>query len=182
MNKFYDLVNRRYSVRKYKNIPVERDKIIACIESAHIAPSACNSQPWEFIVVDDSETKDELIEKTCSGVYSMNSFAKEAPVVIAVLSDRGKISSRFGGMIRHTKFDLIDIGISIEHFILQATEFGLGTCIIGWFDEKRARKILSVDDRKKVLLLLTLGWSNEKKGVKRLRKPIDKIYSFLSKI
>ena len=108
----------------------------------------------------------------------MNKFAKKAPVVIAVLSDKGKISSRFGGYIRGTKFDHIDIGISVEHFVLQAAEFGLGTCIIGWFDEKRAKKFLSVPYGNKILLLITLGWPSDDNNVTRVRKPLEEVFSF----
>lgn len=162
------------------NKQVKREKIIACIESAHLSPSACNSQPWKYIVIDDPITKDILIEKTCSGIYSMNNFAKEAPVIIAVVSGKGKITSRVGGFIRDTKFNLIDIGISVEHFVLQASEFGLGTCILGWFDEKRAKKILSIHDDNKIFLLITLGWAKYVNTGTRVRKPLDEVYSFFS--
>ena len=95
-----DLIRQRRSIRRYIDSPVERDTILACLEAARLAPSACNSQPWKFIVVDDKELKNELCDKTFKGLYSINSFAKTAPVIIAIVSEKSKFLARVGGKIQ----------------------------------------------------------------------------------
>jgi len=79
-----DLLKHRKSVRDFLDRPVEREKSMICLEAARVAPSACNSQPWKFIVVDDRELKNRLCDTAFSGIYSMNSFCKTAPVGGAV--------------------------------------------------------------------------------------------------
>lgn len=178
---FQELVKQRKSIRKFLDKPVEREKILTCLEAARVAPSACNSQPWRFIVVDDKELKDNLCDAAFSGIYSMNSFCKKAPVIVAVVSERSRFLAMAGGMVRDTKFQLIDVGIAIEHFILQAQELGLGTCWIGWFDESVVKSILNIPRRKKVYILIALGYYD--KNVvhsEHGREPLDKIASFNS--
>jgi len=135
-----DLLKHRKSVRKFLGRPVEREKIMMCLEAARLAPSACNSQPWRFIVVDDERLKNKLCGAAFSGIYSINSFCKMAPVIVVVISEK----------FRGTKYYLIDIGIAVEHFVLQAEDLGLGTCWIGWFNERAVKSILDVPQNKKI--------------------------------
>ncbi|GAH18960.1 unnamed protein product, partial [marine sediment metagenome] len=133
---FLDLVKDRQSVRKYLNKPVEREKIERCLEAARLAPSSSNSQPWRFIVIDEPKLKEAVARETFGRLISFNHFSLQAPVLILLISEKTKLSVRIGGMIKNKQFSLIDIGIAAEHFCLQAVEEGLGTCILGWFDEK----------------------------------------------
>ena len=152
-----------------------------CLEAARVAPSACNSQPWKFIVVDDRELKNRLCDTAFSGIYSINSFCKTAPVVVAVVSEKSKFLARIGGVFRGTKYYLIDIGIACEHFVLEAEDLGLGTCWIGWFDEQAVKSILNVPRNKKIDILIALGYyDREKLGPEHGREPIDKMASFNS--
>ena len=89
-----DIIKHRRSVRKYFNKPVERNLIMTCLEAARLAPSACNSQPWKFIVVDDKELKNELCEAAFQGIYKMMAFCKTAPVIIAIVSEKSKFWAR----------------------------------------------------------------------------------------
>jgi len=173
--KFKDLVKKRFSARKYINKPVEKEKIDLCIEAARLAPSACNSQPWKFIIVDDSHLKNKISDNIFGGIYNMNSFAKQAPVLVVVLSERGRFTAKVGGFIRNTKYYLIDIGIAVEHFILQATELDLATCWIGWFNEKKLKKLLSIDKHKKIDIVFSLGYSLEP-PIKKNRKSTEDMY------
>ena len=174
-----DLIKHRKSVRNFLDRPVEREKILMCLEAARLAPSACDSQPWKFIVIDDGQLNDKLCEAAFSGIYSINSFCKTAPVIVAVISEKSKFSARIGGMFRGTKYYLIDIGITCEHFVLQAEELGLGTCWIGWFNEKAVKTVLKIPQRKKIDILIALGYYDRKNlGSEHGREPIDKIASF----
>ncbi len=176
-----DPIKQRISVRDFLDKPVEREKILLCLEAARLAPSASNSQPWKFIVVDDRQLKRKLCDAAFSGIYSANSFCKTAPVIIAVVSEKSKFLARIGGMFRDTEYHLIDIGIACEHFVLQATDLNLGTCWIGWFDEGAVKAILNVPQQKKIDILIALGYFDPAKvSSERNREPLDKIASFNS--
>ena len=174
-----ELIKKRKSVRRFLARPVEREKIMMCLEAARAAPSACNSQPWRFIVVDDPELKKRLCERAFRGIYFINAFCKEAPVIVVIVSEKGRFLARIGGMFRGTRYYLIDIGIAGEHFVLQAEEMGLGTCWIGWFNESAVKKALSIPKGKKIDVLIALGYHDEKK-VKTAhdREPLEKVASF----
>lgn len=179
--KLLDIIKQRRSVRRFLDKQVEREKIMLCLEAARLAPSACNSQPWKFIIVDDKETKDRLCRAAFNGVYSTTSFAKKAPLIVAVVSEKAKFSERIGGLIRDTRFYLIDIGIATEHFILQAEELGLGTCWIGWFDEKAVKPILKIPKDRKVDILLAVGYyDKDKPRQPQKRDSLEEIANFNS--
>ncbi|MEA2087706.1 MAG: nitroreductase family protein [Candidatus Caldatribacteriota bacterium] len=178
--KFLDLVKARQSVRKYLDKPVEREKIERCLEAARLAPSANNSQPWSFIVVDDPKLKEAVAGKTFDKLISFNRFSLQAPVLILLLSERPSFVSRIGGAIKDKQFSLIDIGIAAEHLCLQATEEGLGTCMLGWFNEKGVKKLLNIPQSKRVELIITMGYPESTEIRPKKRKPIDKIKSYNS--
>jgi nitroreductase len=176
-----DLVRHRKSIRDFLDLPVERGKIMMCLEAARLAPSACNSQPWKFIVVDDKQLKNKLCTAAFSGIYSINSFCEMAPVIVVVVSEKSKFLARIGAMFRGTKYYLIDIGIATEHFVLQAEELGLGTCWIGWFNERAVKPVLNIPSYKKVDILIALGYyATAKVRSEHDREPMDKIASFNS--
>lgn len=172
-----DIFFKRRSTRSYLQTPVARQDIAECLEAARLAPSACNSQPWHFIIVDEPRLVKELGEKIFCGLYAINTFAKQAPVLAVVVSEKVPILTRLGGCFRGTTFAMIDIGITVEHFILQATALGLSTCWIGWFDERQAKKVLKVPRHKKIYAVVALGCSEESMREKQ-RKPLAEISSF----
>ena len=137
---FLELVNKRSSVRAYSNRPVPREVLDRCLEATRLAPSACNSQPWYFFVVDDPQLRKKVADVAFSGIYSMNAFAKAAPVLVLVERDKSVLLARLGGQVRDVQYSLVDMGIAIEHFVLQAAEEGVGTCWIGWFLMKEQLK------------------------------------------
>lgn len=175
---FLDLVNRRYSVRNYKANPVGREKVSRCVEAARLAPSACNSQPWKFVVVDEPELVKELAKGAFEGVVGFNNFAFKAPVLVLIVSERQKMSAKFGGVVKRKNFSLMDIGMAAEHFCLQAAEEGLGSCMLGWFNERKVKKILSIPRRKRVELMISVGFSADEKVPRKHRKSIDEILSY----
>ena len=168
---FLDLVKKRQSCRKYLPTPVAKEALERCLEAARLAPSACNSQAWRFVVVADPALKAQLAEKAFSGVYSMNSFAKAAPVLVAVVTEKLKFAAQAAGAMRGTQYNLIDIGISCEHFILQATEEGLGTCWLGWFDQKGVREALGLSKKDSIDIMISVGYPADESREK-VRKEI----------
>jgi nitroreductase len=171
---FAELAKMRQSDRKYKNQPVEKEKLIQCLETARISPSANNSQPWKFIVVDDFEKKEQIAE--CSIGLGMNKFTHQCPVLVAVVLEQQNFMSTIGSMIKNKNYSLFDIGIAVNQFCLQAADLGLGTCIIGWFDEKKIKNILGVRNRR-IPLLISVGYPDAPTRDK-VRKPLDVMSSW----
>jgi len=178
---FQQLIQNRQSVRKYQDKPVEREKLERIIEAVHIAPSACNSQPWKLIIVDEPELKNEVAKATFSKTVAFNKFALEAPVIAVLVIEKAKLIAQIGGSIKNQEYPQYDIGIAAEHFCLQATELGLGTCMIGWFNEKKIQKLLNIPKKRKVGLVITLGYPPEDyKMRQKIRKPVEEICRFNS--
>jgi nitroreductase len=178
---FLDLVKHRKSVRNFLDKPVEKEKIMMCLEAARLAPSASNSQPWKFIVVDDNEKRKRLCDSAFNGLYAINSFCKTAPVIIVAVSEKSKFLTRIGGIFRGTQYYQIDIGIACEHLVLEAEDLGLGTCWIGWFDEKAVKSVINIPRDRKLDILIALGYySKDSLGPEHGREPIEKISSFNS--
>lgn len=176
---FHELTNLRQSVRKFSEKPVEPEKIEKIIEAVHIAPSACNSQPWKIIIVDEPELKNEVAKATFSKTISFNKFTLQAPVIAVLVIEKAKLIAQIGGSIKDMEYPQIDIGIAAAHFCLQATELGLGTCMIGWFDEKKIRQLLNIPEKRKIGLVITLGYPPENYKVRiKIRKPFDDICGF----
>ena len=175
---FLELVTKRQSVRRYLDKPVEPEKIERCLEAARLAPSACNSQPWKFVVIDDEELKNKVASATYSNLVSINRFSTEAPVLILIISQRPKPFARFASRVKNRQLKLIDIGIAAEHFCLQAAEEGIGTCIMGWFAERKVNKLLQIPKSKRVELVISVGYASSEQIRPKERKPIDEIRSF----
>lgn len=171
---FLELATRRRSVRSYRDDPVSEELLATCLEAARLAPSACNAQPWHFVVVDKPEVRRRLAEESRLPGTGMNRFVFEAPVVVALLSERPNITSQIGGFLKGKPFYLLDLGIVAEHFCLQAAELGLGSCMIGWFNEKAVSRLLRLPRGKRIALLITVGYPAGEQKPKR-RKPLEEI-------
>lgn len=174
---FLNLVKERQSVRGYREEKVSRDLIDSCLEASRLAPSACNSQPWRFIVIDEPLLKERVASK-CTGLLPLNRFVSTAPVLIVILLEPSNTSARLGGWLKNRPFNYIDLGIAAEHFCLQAKALGLGTCILGWFDEEGIKSILSLPEKKRIGLVITLGYPSDETIKEKKRLPLDTIRSY----
>jgi len=177
---FKELVFKRESTRRYISRKVEPEKIELIMESCRMAPSACNSQPWKFVVATDPGIVNELALSSFGPLSTFNKFAIQAPVIAAIVAEKPNWLSRIGGNVKDKDFYLMDIGIVAEHFCLQAAELGLGSCMIGWFDEPRVKKALNIPGNKRVLLLITLGYAAKEEVRKKIRKPARQMWSWNS--
>ena len=176
--KFHELILKRFSVRKYTSQPVEEDKLIRCLEAARLAPSASNSQPWKFVVVTDPALKEKVATETYSSLVAFNHFVHQAPVIVVIVIEKPKIITQIGGFIKKREYPLIDIGIAAEHFCLQAAEEGLGTCMLGWFNEKPIKKLLKIPDEKRLGLLISLGYPDYDQPPVKKRKSFEEVVKF----
>lgn len=175
---FQRLVAERRSIRRYIDKPVEREKILTCIDAARLAPSADNAQPWRFLVLDDADLRQRFCDEVFTGIYAISKFAKRAPVLIVILARLNIIAHRVGKQIQDIHFHLLDIGIAVEHIVLQAEELGLGTCWIGWFNIRKARKTLNIPREYKIVSLLSLGYYEQRPTRRKKRKQLDEIVWF----
>lgn len=173
-----ELIKTRQSDRGYTNKPVETDKLNRCLEAARLSPSACNAQPWKFIIIDDVELKNTVADLTADKILPLNHFAKQSPLLVAVVMEKPNFTSMLGEIIKDKKFTLIDIGIAASHFCLQAHAEGLGTCMIGWFQEEKIKKLLHIPKNKRLVLIITLGYPSNDRLRKKIRKPANEITSY----
>jgi nitroreductase len=157
--KFEEVVEKRRSIRKYKDTPIPKEQIVQILEAARIAPSASHRQPWHFIVVENKETIKKLAK---------SEWAAEAPVMIVGLADQVASPSRC----------LNDLGIALEHIVLAATNLGLGTCWMGQTGrEELIKGLLHIPDNFKVIAVVPLGVPDETPAPKE-RKSLDAIVSW----
>lgn len=166
MNDFLQLVASRQSDRAYDmSRAVEPEKLERILEAARLSPSACNAQPWRFVVITDPELSVKVGKATAG--LGMNKFAKDAPVHILVVEESMNITSFLGAKIKDKYFPLIDIGIATAHITLAAESEGLGSCILGWFDEKEIKKLTGIPANKRLLLDITIGYPAKDKRKKQ---------------
>jgi len=165
-----ELLTRRQSDRKYTGEKVSRETAERILEAGRVSPSACNSQPWKFIASDDPETIGKLAKAASAGLIGMNTFVAQAPLIITIVREKPNFTSKIGGTIKNKDYSLIDIGIAAQSICIQAEAEGLGSCMIGWFDEEAVRKILSIPRGKRIELMITIGHSASQQRDKSRRK------------
>ena len=174
---FTELAMNRQSCRSYDATrPVEEEKLRAILESARLAPSACNGQPYHITVCRGEAAK--AVAKLTVGMGGMNKFAAQAPVMLVVSEMPYVATAAFGAKHKNNDYRSMDIGLMAAHLCFEATAQGLGTCILGWFDDEKVREIC--DLKHPVRLIITLGYpsENDKLRVKK-RKALDELVSFV---
>lgn len=175
---FLDLIKKRESVRSYINKEVEKEKIEQCLEAARLAPSACNAQPWKFIVVNEKSKLCEIRSSIYDPLVKINKFALTCECFIVVVSEKRNLTSKIGEIVKRKDYTSLDIGMACEHICLQATELDLGTCIIGWFKENNVKRLLNIPKSKEVPLIIAIGYHENKCPRNKVRKDLNHIVSY----
>ncbi len=158
---FNEIAKNRYSCRAFDgNRPVEDGKINAILESTIVSPSACNSQPYHFTICKGEKAK-EIAKATQS--MGMNKFTADVPVMIVISEDNYNKTASIGSKLKNNDYRSIDIGIATAYLTAEATVQGLGTCILGWFDDKKIRSICGL--KNPVRLVVALGYAKEGSAV-----------------
>jgi len=165
---FSAVIKTRRSVRAYSDRPIPGEVLGRVLEAARLAPSACNFQPWRFVVVKDAATRGQLAK-----LAHNQQFVAQAPVVIVCCGKRYANSNSWIG----DNLYLIDLGIAIEHLVLAARNEGLGTCWIGAFQDQPIKKLLSVPADHDILMLLPAGYpvSEDQFGATTERLAFDQL-------
>ncbi|MCX5834039.1 MAG: nitroreductase family protein [Deltaproteobacteria bacterium] len=138
MKSLDEIIVKRFSCRTYGARPVSERDLTAICEAARLAPSACNSQTWRFVVIQDRNLISRICDEAMRPVIR-NKWMKEAPVLIVGCSKLDIVANRVGSAVTGIEYYQIDLGIAMEHMVLKATELGLGTCWIGWFREEKIK-------------------------------------------
>ncbi len=155
----FEAIRWRRSVRKFAPKKIEKEKVLQILEAGRLAPSSSNRQAWHFVVVDDENLIRQIPEKVAVGTKSIVSWIKDAPLVIVGCYTKA-ITHFVAGLFGHENH-LIDISIAMTHMVLEATELGIGTCYIGWFNEKHLKKVLKIPDNYRIAMLVVLGYPAE---------------------
>ena len=158
-----EVIRTRRSVRKYTDQEVDDKTILQLLESARIAPSGHNTQPWRFIVVRSPETKRALAEANHG-----QTWVGRAPVIIVCVADLScRIKDEPGLSVDENspqfslKQVIRDTAIAVEHLVLEAENMGLGACWCAWFVQKDVRPLLGIPEDKYIVALLPLGYPAE---------------------
>jgi nitroreductase len=166
---FINLVKRRTSCRSYDPKPIPKEHLELLLEAARLAPSACNKQPWRFVVVQDESVRMRLIGEALLAGIPMK-WAAHAGAIIALGMEKSAITHKIAPKISGVDYPLLDLGIAGEHLVLQAEALGLGTCWIGWIRPKEVRRIVGWPRSIEPVSLITVGWpsSADRKSRPRL--------------
>lgn len=164
---FFDVIEKRRSIRAYENKPVEEEKLRRILKAGQKAPSANNKQSWKFIVVKDKVKLQKLVY-----ACKQQNFVGEAPILIVGCAYNTDYIMTCG-QYAYT----IDTTIALTHMMLAATALDLGTCWLGAYYEDKVRKILKIPDDVRIVGILTLGYSRYEPPETN-RKPLGEIVSF----
>ena len=169
---FIEIAMNRQSCRSYApDRPVEEEKLCAILEATRLAPSACNGQPYHLTVC-----RGEAAQKVAKATQGMglNKFAPDAPILIVISEKPYVKSAAMGAKVTGNDYRSIDIGIAAAYLTAEAAAQGLGTCILGWFDDEKIRKICGIDGT--VRLVITLGYAKDGDPLRpKKRKSMDEL-------
>ena len=173
---FTEIAQVRQSCRQYdENKSVEQVKLDAVLQVAQLAPSACNGQPHHITVCRGQAAK-KAAEATMG--MGMNKFAAQAPVLLVVSEEAYVKTAAFGAKIKGNDYRSMDIGIMTAYLTAEATAQGLSTCILGWFDDEKLRKLCGLQHP--VRLVITLGYAKESDALRpKKRKTLDELVTYV---
>ena len=173
---FLEIAKTRQSCRAYDETkPVEQEKLDAILASARLAPSACNGQPYKITVCRGEAAREVAL--ATRGMGGMNKFAVQAPVMLVISEMPYVKSAALGAKVKNNDYRSIDIGIVTAYITAEAAAQGLSTCILGWLDDGKIRKLCNQEYPAR--LVITLGYAKEGDSLrKKVRKDLDALVSY----
>ena len=172
---FDQLAALRQSCRRYDPNRIPDDGMIGRILAvARLSPSACNGQPYAITVCRGEVAKQVALATRGPG---LNKFASDAPILLVISEKPYVPTAALGAKLKHNDYRSIDIGILSAYITAEAASLGLGSCILGWFDEKEIAKIIDVDE--KIRLVITIGYAGADEKIReKKRKSIDELVRY----
>ncbi len=169
---FNELILKRESCRNYNGKSVETDLLLKCVDAARLSPSACNSQPWKYYIINGQENAEKI--RACIQPNGANKFVQNCPAFAIVTEQTATLKSFVIEKVKNSqKWAENDIGLSVAHYCLQAANLGLGTCIIGMVEEDKVREYFGIED--KIRLVIATGYSADEAPRNKVRKPIENV-------
>jgi nitroreductase len=174
---FTEIALVRQSCRSYDPARiVEKEKIEAVLNAARLSPSACNGQPYHFTVCQGDIAREAAL--LTRGIGGMNKFAVDAPVLIVISEMPYTKTAAAGAKMKNNDYRSMDIGIAAAYLTAEAAAQGLGSCILGWFDDEKLRKLCGIQHP--IRLVITLGYSGEKDQLReKKRKSMEELTTWL---
>ena len=176
MTELTKFLNQRQSCRSFSDKRIEDEKIVECVNAAGLAPSACNTQPYHFYIAHTPETVAAAAE--FAKFENLNQWADKADAFAIITQEHADIPALIHQTVR-TDFRAYDIGLAIENFCLEATELGIGTCIIGAFNEEKLKEKLRIPSCKKIALLIAMGYPENNEIRPKKRKALEELITYL---
>ena len=173
---FREIAENRQSCRAYNSERmVEKEKLDAILEVARLSPSACNGQPYHITVCTGEVAK--KVAKATQGM-GINKFAPDAPVLLVISEKPYVKTAALGAKRKNNDYRSMDIGILSAYITCEATAQGLGSCILGWLDDKKIRELCNLDGT--VRLVITIGYAKDDDKLRtKKRKDIEELVSFI---
>lgn len=176
MSDLIKVMQQRQSCRSFSDKPVEAEKIVSCINAACLAPSACNTQPYHFYVAHAPEAV-AVAAEYCKG-DKVNKWVGEAKAFVIVTQEHADIPYS-NPEIHKRDFRQYDIGLALENFCLEATELGLGTCILGTYNEEKLKSNFRIPSPKSIALVIAMGYPDSSEIRNKKRKPLEDMITYL---
>lgn len=176
MQSYFEMLQRRQSCRSYADRPIEREKLDRCIEAARLAPSACNSQPWRYLVVTNQEWIAKLLP--CIQALGMNKFANGCHAFIIVVEQPAKLSERPTRLLGSQHFAQFDTGLSVSQLCYEALEQGLSTCVLGGLIESDVKALFELSADERVRVVVAIGYAENDTPREKKRKPVEEIVTY----
>jgi nitroreductase len=179
----FKAIKWRRSVRAFAPKKIEHAALKQILEAARLAPSSSNKQAWHFVVIDDKDMIEQIPKQVALGEKMVVKWLKNAPVVIAGCYTKA-LTHHLARLFDHENH-LIDVAVAMTHISLAATALGIGTCFVGWFNQKKLKKILGIPGQYSIAVLLALGYPADESSTEaignisaRSRKKLDQIVSY----
>ena len=173
---FEKLILCREACRNFRSEPIKREYLDKIANAGRLAPSSCNHQPWKFIIVDQPSLVSEVAECTLDRDTGTNVFTDSAQAFIVIVEEPGHTNMVVRETIRTgINYNVTDMSIAAAFMSLQAADLGIGSLIIGFFKENSIKKLLGINEERKIHLVLGLGWPVRTNPRKKVRMPFNEI-------
>ena len=177
MSDFMKLSLTRQSCRNYSTQPVEHEKLVQIIEAAHQSPSACNSQPWSFVVAETPDVVSKIA--VAAQQLGINAFLSNAQAFVIILETHALLAPGIRKLIDSQYFAKADCGGATMSVCLAAADLGLGSCIIGMFDREAITNAAGLPADTRFASLIAIGYPADETIREKKRKDLSTIVKYV---
>lgn len=169
---FKELILKRESCRNYNGESVDTALLLECVDAARLSPSACNSQPWRYYIINGGENAKKIRE--CIQPGGANKFVQNCPAFAVVTEQEATLKPHVAERVKNRQiWAENDVGLSVAHYCLQAADLGLGTCIIGMVEEEKVKSYFNIEG--KIRLVIATGYSADEQPRNKVRKSMEDV-------